>query len=253
MADEYVSYESFARVYDELMDNVPYEQWAEFYVKKLKENGIESGIVCDLGCGTGNMTMRLAKAGYDMIGVDNADEMLSVAREKAPQDAGILYLLQDMREFELYGTVRACVSCCDCVNYILDEEELTEVFRLVNNYLDPKGIFVFDFNTDYKYREIIGDTVIAENRDDCSFIWENYYDEEDGVNEYDLTIFVEQEPELYRKYTETHFQRGYTLVQIKDMLKKSGLAFVEAVDMDTGGPVTDTSQRICVVARECGK
>lgn len=253
MAEDYVSYESFARVYDELMDNVPYEQWAEFYIKKLKENRIDTGIVCDLGCGTGNMTVRLAQAGYDMIGVDNSEEMLSAAREKMPQDAEILYLLQDMREFELYGTVRACVSCCDCVNYILDEAELTEVFRLVNNYLDPKGLFVFDFNTDYKYREIIGDTVIAENRDDCSFIWENFYDEEEGINEYDLTIFVEEEPELYRKYTETHLQRGYTLAQMKDMLEKSGLIFEEAVDMDTRGPVTETSQRICVVARENGK
>lgn len=249
---EFESYESFACVYDELMDNVPYDEWAEFYISKLKEYGIEDGLICDIGCGTGNMTMRLAKAGYDMIGIDNSEEMLLIAREKAAENE-ILYLLQDMREFELYGTVRACVSVCDCVNYVLDEEELVQVFRLVNNYLDPKGIFVFDFNTIYKYEQVIGDTVIAENREDCSFIWENYYEEEDQINEYDLTIFVRGEDDRYEKFTETHLQRGYSLSQMKAMLSKAGLDFVEAVDMDTKKAPSEVSERICIVARENGK
>lgn len=249
---EYESYESFARVYDELMDNVPYDEWAEFYISKLKEYGIEDGLICDIGCGTGTMTMHLAKAGYDMIGIDNSEEMLLIAREKAAEKE-ILYLLQDMREFELYGTVRACVSVCDCVNYVLDEEELVQVFRLVNNYLDPKGIFVFDFNTIYKYEQVIGDTVIAENREDCSFIWENYYEEEDQINEYDLTIFVRGEDDRYEKFTETHLQRGYSLSQMKAMLSKAGLDFVEAVDMDTKKAPSEVSERICIVTRENGK
>lgn len=259
MTQEYESYVNFARVYDELMDNVPYDEWARFYISRLKKNGVDSGLVCELGCGTGNMTMRLSEAGYDMIGIDNSEEMLLIAREKLPgnedvQDASkILYLLQDMQEFELYGTVRACVSVCDSVNYILTEEELIEVFRLVNNYLDPKGVFIFDFNTTYKYEQVIGDAVIAENREDCSFIWENFYDEEEQINEYDLTIFVCQEDDRYEKYTETHFQRGYTLAGMKEMLEKAGLEFVSAIDMDTQEQPGDTAQRICVVARENGK
>ena len=257
MAEQCESYESFARVYDELMDNVPYEEWAEYYAGVLKRNGIADGLVCELGCGTGNMTELLARAGYDMIGIDNSEEMLLIAREKAVKAGGlgqeILYLLQDMREFELYGTVRACVSVCDCVNYVLDGEELTEVFRLVNNYLDPKGVFVFDFNTTYKYEQVIGDAVIAENREDCSFIWENFYDEDEQINEYDLTIFVRQDDDKYEKFTETHLQRGYTLEQMKDMLTRGGLVFVEAIDMDTQSEPTGESERICVVARENGK
>ncbi len=256
MTQEYESYESFARVYDELMDNVPYEEWTKFYVDILKKNGIADGLVCELGCGTGNMTELLAVAGYDMIGIDNSEEMLLIAREKAAkarQENEILYLIQDMREFELYGTVRACVSVCDCVNYVLDEEELVEVFRLVNNYLDPKGVFAFDFNTTYKYEHVIGDTVIAENREDCSFIWENFYDEEQQINEYDLTIFVRQDDDRYEKFTETHLQRGYTLQQMKDMLSRSGLVFVEAIDMDTQKEPTQATERICIVARENGK
>ena len=173
------AYTSFAEVYDQFMDNVPYREWADFLQEILQKEGINDGLVLDLGCGTGSMTEELAGRGYDMIGVDNSEDMLEIAMEKR-QESGhdILYLLQDMQEFELYGTVRAVVSVCDSVNYVTEKEELEQVFRLVNNYLDPGGIFVFDFNTEYKYREVLGDRTIAENREDSSFIWDNYYYEE---------------------------------------------------------------------------
>ena len=157
-----------------------------------------------------------------------------------------------MREFELYGTVKAIVSVCDSLNYLLDEEDVIETFRLVNNYLDPKGLFVFDFNTVYKYKEVIGGATIAENREDCSFIWENYYHEEDEINEYEVTFFV-KEGELFRRFEETHYQRGYTPQQMKAFLEKAGLEFVSMADSDTGGEVTPESERIYMVARECGK
>ena len=225
------AYTSFASVYDTFMDNVPYREWGEMIRGLLRRYGVEEGIVLDLGCGTGSMTEILAGYGYD-----------------------ILYLLQDMRAFELYGTVRAAVSVCDSVNYITDPDDLREVFRLVNNYLDPGGVFVFDFNTDYKYREVMGDCTIAEDRGECSFIWDNYYYEEEQINEYDLTLFIQtDEPELYRKYQETHYQRGYTLEEIRRLLAEAGLVFEEAFDMDTGEQPSDTSERLCVTARERGK
>ena len=187
-----------------------------------------------------------------MIGVDDAEEMLSVAREKQDSEQ-ILYLQQDMRSFELYGTVRAVVSICDCMNYLLEEEDLLKTFQLVNNYLDPDGIFIFDFNTVYKYKEVMGDTVIAENREDCSFIWENYYDVEEEINEYDLTIFVQTQEDLFQRFTETHLQRGYTLEQMQEILQKAGLVFLKAIDVDTQGEVTEQTERICIIAREHGK
>ena len=246
------SYESFAKVYDELMDNVPYDTWTEHLIRDLKEYDITDGLICELGCGTGNVTTRRSKAGYDMIGVDDAEEMLSVAREKQDSEQ-ILYLQQDMRSFELYGTVRAVVSICDCMNYLLEEEDLLKTFQLVNNYLDPDGIFIFDFNTIYKYKEVMGDTVIAENREDCSFIWENYYDVEEEINEYDLTIFVQTQEDLFQRFTETHLQRGYTLEQMQEILQKAGLVFLKAIDVDTQGEVTEQTERICIIAREHGK
>lgn len=250
------AYTSFARVYDTFMDNVPYKEWADYLGKILKEYGIDDGLVLDLGCGTGSMTEMLASSGYDMIGVDNAEEMLEIAMEKKVESGhDILYLLQDMREFELYGTVRAVISACDSVNYITDDEDLTEVFRLVNNYLDPEGLFVFDFNTEYKYRELLGEQTIAEDREECSFIWDNYYDEDERINEYELTLFVrdEEQPQLYRKYQEEHFQRAYTLERIRHMLTEAGLEYVTAYDDYTKESPHDRSERICVVAREHGK
>ena len=185
------AYTSFASVYDIFMDNIPYEEWAEYLSRLLAEYEVTDGIVLDLGCGTGTLTELMAARGFDMIGVDYSEEMLEIAMEKrAESGRDILYLLQDMREFELYGTVRAVISICDSLNYITEEAELEEVFRLVNNYLDPEGVFIFDFNTVYKYREILGDQTIAESREDCSFIWDNYYYEEEQINEYELSLFL---------------------------------------------------------------
>ena len=249
------AYTSFAEVYDTFMDNVPYEEWAEYLAELLQEYDIEDGLVLDLGCGTGSLTEILATKGYDMIGADGSAEMLEIAIEKKAQSGhDILYLLQDMREFELYGTVRAVVSVCDCVNYITDEKELEQVFRLVNNYLDPEGIFIFDFNTEYKYKEILGEQTIAEDREDCSFIWDNYYYEDESMNEYELTLFIkEQDSNLYRKYQEMHYQKAYTLDAMRELIEWSGLEFVTAYDAYTRKAPTETSERICVVAREHGK
>lgn len=262
------AYTGFARVYDLFMDNVPYGEWSRYLLSLLKEYGAKDGIVLELGCGTGKMTRLLSRAGYDMIGIDNSEEMLQMAREaeyeakeypavqaESESREDILYLLQDMREFELYGTVKAVVSICDCVNYILEEKELLQVFRLVNNYLDPGGVFIFDLNTLYKYREVLGENVICENREEGSFIWENFYDEKEKLNQYDLTLFLREEESspLYRKYEETHFQRGYELKQVKMLLEQAGMEVLAVYDGYTREPVRDDSQRVTVIAREKGK
>lgn len=245
------AYTSFAEVYDMFMDNVPYEEWSCYLIELLKEYRIEEGVVCELGCGTGKMTRLLADAGYDMIGVDMSEDMLAIASMENPQQ--ILYLCQDMRELELYGTVAAVVSVCDSMNYLLEEEDLLEVFQRVNEYLEPGGVFLFDLNTIYKYETLLGETTISENRPEGSFIWENYYDAEEQINEYDLTLFIQEKENLYRKFEETHYQRGYSLEKIRTLLEEAGMEFVTAYDACTKNPPREDSERIYIVAREKGK
>lgn len=245
------AYTGFAKVYDMFMDNVPYEEWAMRLTEILKEYGILDGILLDLGCGTGKLTRLMEEKGYDMIGVDNSIEMLDIAREQSKEN--ILYLLQDMREFELYGTVRGIYSACDCMNYILEEEDLREVFSLVNNYLDPKGIFIFDINTQYKYEALLGENTIAENREEGSFIWENYFDPEDGINEYDLTLYIRDEDGRFLRFQETHYQRCYPFETIQRLIEESGLEYVAAFDAYSNQPAQPESERILIVAREQGK
>lgn len=245
------AYTSFAKTYDIFMDNVPYEEWSQYLLSLLEKHKITGGLVLDLGCGTGKITQILQKKGYDMIGIDIAEEMLQIAREY-DENSEILYLHQDMREFELYGTVKAVISICDSINYILEDEELIQVFRLVNNYLDPQGIFIFDMNTIYKYQVVLGETTIAENRQEGSFIWENYFDEQEKINEYDLTLFI-KEGELFRKYEETHYQRAYEIEAVKNMIQEAGLQFIAVFDAFTEEPPSEQSERVYFIAKEQGK
>lgn len=295
-------YTDFAYVYDELMDNVPYDEWSEYLIELLKEYGVDGGIVVDLGCGTGKITRRLFNAGYDMIGIDMSEDMLDVARyndefgdefsdeydceyddessdsednsddeesfdceecsdDKMPRS--ILYLCQDMREFELYGTVDAIVSICDSMNYITELSDLKKVFELANNYLEPDGVFIFDMNTEYKYENILKDSVIAENRDDCSLIWENYYDKKTKINQYDITIYCRADEDgetdeegcgesekLFRRIEETHLQRAYGIEEVKKTAEDAGMEFVAVYDAFTHDAPKADSERVYFVFRE---
>ena len=276
------AYTDFAVVYDTFMDETPYDVWGDFVDELIKKYGIskaisqevkqddknvnesdeeaaleqEKNLVVELGCGTGSFTLEMAKRGYDIMGIDLSSEMLDIARRKSV-DAGfdLMFLEQDMRELDLYCTAGTIVSVCDSINYLTEDSDVIDCFKLVNNFLFPGGIFIFDFNTLYKYKEVIGDTTIAENREDCSFIWENYYDEESHINEYDLTIFArcDSNDEIFRRSIETHYQRGYTLEEMKHFIEVSGLEFVAAIDADTHEAPVQTSERIYIIAREITK
>ena len=247
-------YTNFAKVYDLFMDNVPYEKWVKQIKDILQAENIYDGLICDLGCGTGTITEGLANSGYDMIGIDNSYDMLDVATEKKFESGNdILYLCQDMREFELYGTVRAVVSRCDSLNYIQSLKDLKKVFALVNNYLDPNGLFIFDMNTVYKYQNILSSNTFAEVRDMAGFIWENSYDSENRINEYDLNLFIKLEGDTYKRFEERHVQKAFTFEEIVSAIESSKMVLESYVDADNQKSVSESTERILFVVREKGK
>ena len=247
-------YERFAEVYDQFMDEIPYENWCAGLTALLKKHHIEDGLVAELGCGTGTMTELLARAGYDMTGIDSSAEMLQQALMKRDESGlEILYLLQDMREFELYGTMRAIVAVCDTMNYLTDADDFITNLALVNNYLDPKGLFVFDLKTEHWYRDVLGDHTQAVSEEDAAYIWENNYDEETKINSYDLTIFEKGEDDRFDRFNEYHEQRAYSLNEIRTMAEAAGMDFVAAFDDYTENEARPDSERVLVVLRERGK
>lgn len=243
-------YQEFAHVYDEFMEVIPYDEWADYIEKIWQKHGLQPELVLDLACGTGGLALELSKRGYDMIGADLSVDMLEEAREKAMEEQrNILFLQQDMREFELYGTVQSIVCTCDSLNYLLDLNDIEKVFKLVDNYLDPDGLFVFDVNTEYKYKEILKDNVFADTYEDAAFIWQNEYDEEKKLNEYMVTFFVEEEG-AYQRYEELHTQKAYTVEEIQRCIEKAGMKLEAIYDGMTLEEPTVQSERLCFVARE---
>jgi SAM-dependent methyltransferase len=240
------TYEDFAFLYDDLMNQVPYEKWVEFIVQQFKQNPRPINLVCDLGCGTGNVTLPLASYGYDMIGIDLSENMLMIAREKAfSENISILYLLQDMQAFELYGTVDAIISVCDSCNYI-DAIGLKKVFDLVHNYLDSGGLFIFDLNTRYKFERVFNNQTFSEVGEDFATIWENNFDPKHGTNDYFLTCFVEEEG-VYSRFEEHHTEYTHDMKDVVRWLHESGLTLVQAVEEYSLKPVKDTTERITFI------
>ncbi len=249
------AYENFSKVYDKFMEDTPYDKWIE-YIKKIWDKFLLSPkMIAELGCGTGNITQRLSDMGYDMIGIDCSENMLCIAREKMTA-AGkeILYLNQDMREFELYGTVDCVLSLCDSINYILEEEDLLKVFKLVNNYLEPKGLFIFDLNTIYKFKNILAQNSFSQSDENSAYTWENYFDEDNCINEYYTNFFIkDNKTGLYERFEEEHYEKGYKIEIIKNIITKSGLEFIGVYDELTFSPPKKESERVFFIAREKGK
>ncbi|MCR5432240.1 MAG: class I SAM-dependent methyltransferase [Lachnospiraceae bacterium] len=244
-------YSGFAQVYDLFMDNIPYKKWSRYLISLLRAQGVKEGIVAELGCGTGQMTRLLRDAGYDMIGIDMSPDMLGVARGKE-NDESILYLLQDMRSFELYGTVAAIVSVCDSLNYLTEPEDLCKIFKLAKNYLDPGGVMIFDINTKYYYSHVLGNRTVCENRDEGSFIWENEYDKETFINSSYLTIYHKSESdgeEVYERFEEEHMQRGYSIGEVLHYARRAGLTPICTYEAFTKKEPARNSERLYFILK----
>lgn len=245
------SYEALAAVYDHIGDTVDYEAFADLYEACFARYGVRPSLVLDLGCGTGSTTLTLASRGYDMIGVDASPEMLSRAftRAYAAGRPEILFLQQDMRAFELYGTVGAVVSSLDCINYLTEKGDLDRCFSLVHNYLDPDGVFVFDVNTPYKFRTVYGDNAYVLEDEDTLCAWQNAYDGQTRLCRFYLSVFREGADGRYERFDEEQAERCYTREELTSALTRAGfteIAFFGGTDMSTP---TDTTERWFVSAR----
>lgn len=244
-------YQDFAYVYDKFMDNIPYEEWSQYIIELFKTYGIPEGTLVELGCGTGTLCQALAETGYSLIGIDNSTDMLTIAADKLSPGQNILLLCQDMSDLELGDASYDGFYCiCDSLNYLLTADKIFTTFSGVKQHLKQNGIFIFDLKTPYFYETVLGDQVFCDHQEDCSYTWENSYFKEDGINQYDLTIFVkDSDSGLFQRFFETHQQKAYTLDEIIDLLAQAGLEYVTAYDAFTTNVPTADSERIYVIAR----
>lgn len=245
------AYRSFASVYDEFMDNIPYDEWGRYVHELLIKNNITSGSVTELGCGTGSMTQILASYGYNMTGIDISEDMLKIAEAKRKKNnSKITYSYESMTDFSTDSLQDACICVCDSSNYLIEDGELMACFMAVYKNLRQGGILIMDFKTEYFYKKVLGECTIAENRDDASFIWENYYYDNDKINEYILTLFIKEDKGLFNKYVETHYQRAYSIREIKESLAYSGLKLLNIYEAFTNKKPDRHSERIYLIAKK---
>ena len=245
------AYSEFANVYDLFMEDTPYEVWYNFIIDKIKLQNLDVSKVCELGCGTGKMTMLFAKEGKQVIGIDYSPEMLMVAQDHAYEErVSIFYSMQDMAEFELEGEMDLIFSCCDSLNYLTEAEDVQSTFRQVSRYLVSGGLFIFDMNTAYKYKELLGNQIFADQTEDAAYIWENFYDEEEEMNEYEVSFFIKNEDGKYERTIENHYQKAYSIEAVKEMLRNADLECLEVYDNYTNNKANEKSERITYVVRK---
>lgn len=246
------AYTGFAYVYDEYMDNIPYDEWSQYLIGLLKEYNVTEGChIADLGCGTGTVTQILDKEGYDCVGIDNAPDMLTIASEKMYESgASIVYSLQDMRDFGMPYEMDAMISIADSMNYITSKEDLESVFSCAWEGLKPGGVLIFDLKTIHFFRDVLADNTYAENRDTSAFIWDNIYDEKTRNNEYDLAVFIQNEEGSFQRYEENHFQHGFEHQEVLDAVKASGLKLEAVYDAFTHDAPKADSERLYYILKK---
>lgn len=242
-------YENFACVYDALTENVNYEKRSAYYCALLQKNGVSDGLLLDLACGTGSMSLYFAQCGYDVIGVDASPAMLAQAQQKAMQaEKNILFLCQPMQKLDLYGTVRGTVCALDSLNHLTHEADLRETIRRVSMFTEPGGVFLFDVNTPYKHREVLGNNTFVYDMPPVYCVWQNELTAQDTVQ---ITLdFFEQDAGVYYRSGEQFCERAYTVQKLTEILEENGFS-VEGIfaEMTTQPPQADT-QRIVFAAKK---
>ena len=261
-------YSVLAPYYEKLNSEADYDKYADFIEREIKLYGKENTeIVLELACGTGAITRRLSERGFDMIGIDISENMLSEAyrlehvfnsetgykaEQRRHKSSKILYLCQDMCCFELYGTVSAAVCCLDSLNYLTNHGDLEKCFRTLHNYLEPNGVFIFDVNTVYKHRVILADNAFCYDLDGLFCAWQNELNDDDSVSIY-LDFFEEQEDGSYCRFSEDFTERIYTDEFLSELVKSNDFELIGKYDGFEDSPVNDKTQRVLYVCRRINR
>ncbi|MFD3447665.1 class I SAM-dependent DNA methyltransferase [Microbacteriaceae bacterium 4G12] len=241
-----MSYERFAFLYDELMSDVPYEKWVEFVERYMEHKGS----ILDLACGTGNITLPLAKKGYNVVGVDLSEDMLAVAQQKlAEVGLFVPFYQQDMRELDLSQTFDCITIFCDSLNYLLEESSIQETFQKVWEHLRDDGLFLFDVHSLYKMHHLFQNQTYTVNEEDVALIWNCFEGEHPDSVEHEMTFFVRDE-DIYRRFDEFHTQRTYPVESLLAWLEKAGFSVISVTGDFTEAKVTSETERIFIAAQK---
>lgn len=247
-----MSYGTFADYYDVLTENIDYNKRAKYFNKLIEKfGGNKSGLLLDLACGTGSLTTEFAKMGYDVIGVDGSEEMLSVAIEKKYENnIDVLFLCQDMRNLNLFGTIDISICALDSVNHITNIEDLEKIFDKVSLFSNKDALFIFDANTIYKHRNILSEKTFVYDCEDIYCVWQNSKCNDENKIEINLDFF-EKDEDIYYRNEENFFERAYSIDQLSEILKKTGFEILAIYGDDTeNGPKDDTQRLIFVTKLE---
>lgn len=244
------NYVEFATLYDELMNDFDYENWSNYIEEIFNRNVVKPHKLLEMACGTGSLSYYLAKKRYDLVCFDLSSDMLSKAYEKLGKFKNVKLLKQDMINFNINEKFDSVISICDSINYIVDKEDLVQCFQNVYNHLSENGIFIFDINSFYKLKEIIGNNTFIEDREDVFYTWQNYYNEDTNICEFFLTFFKLDENDLYYRFDEEHTERAYKVDEIIECLNSAGFTNVNYYNGFTFDDVTETSERINFVVKK---
>ena len=246
-----LSYSYFADYYDNLTNNVDYKAYAEYILELCKRYNHDTGITLDLACGTGSLTVLLKQMGVDIYGIDASAEMLSVAQEKAldANISGMLFLRQKMQRLDLYGTIDTCICTLDSINHVTDINNVQRAFEKVSFFMNPKALFIFDVNTLYKHKEVLGNNTFVYDTEQVFCVWQNTLCE-DGVTVDIALDFFENLDGMYRRYSEDFKERAYSHEEICSMLEKAGFKLLDVFgEMTFEAPMADSQRNIYIAEK----
>ena len=245
-----MDYDIFSKYYDLLTDDVDYESRAQHLKELFIKYDRMPSLLLDIGCGTGGFSLEFAKKGIEVIGSDPSFGMLSLAKEKAEkQGLNILFLNQSGQELDLYGTVDGVICCLDTVNHITDKRSLQKFFNKVSLFLEPNRLFIFDVNTLYKQKNILGDNTFVVENENVYCVWQNSFDLRAKITDISLDFF-EKDNEKYIRSTEEFSERVYGKEELTEMLGKAGMEIVDILGENSFSPPADTSERNIIIARK---